>query len=74
MIGPLMVALAAYADEDGMRAATAAGVVEAVEVRGHYDNGVGTSGAASQGSVTASADRQPAGAAAPASCSSSCRA
>ena len=28
-------------------------VVEAVEVRGHYDNGVGTSGAASQGSVTA---------------------
>ncbi len=49
-----MVALAAYADEDGMRAAaSAAGVVEAVEVRGHYDNGVGTSGAASQGSVTA---------------------
>src|ERR1700741_123267 len=53
MIGPLIVALAAYADEDGMRAATAAGVVEAVEVRGHYDNGVGTFGAASQGSVTA---------------------
>ncbi len=53
MIGPLMVALAAYADEDGMRAVAAAGVVEAVEVRGHYDNGVGTSGAASQGSVTA---------------------
>lgn len=50
MIGPLMVALAAYADEDAM---TPAGVVEAVEVRGHYDNGVGTSGAASQGSVTA---------------------
>jgi outer membrane receptor protein involved in Fe transport len=50
MIGPLMVALAAYADEDAM---APAGVVEAVEVRGHYDNGVGTSGAASQGSVTA---------------------
>jgi outer membrane receptor protein involved in Fe transport len=27
--------------------------VEKVEVRGHYDNGVGTSGAASQGAVTA---------------------
>jgi outer membrane receptor protein involved in Fe transport len=50
MIGPLMAALAAYADEDAM---SPAGVVEAVEVRGHYDNGVGTSGAASQGSVTA---------------------
>jgi len=38
--------LASFATEDGAP-------VDTVEVRGHYDNGVGTSGAASQGSVTA---------------------
>ena len=42
--------LASHADEESTGAAP---TVEAVEVRGHYDNGVGTSGAASQGSVTA---------------------
>ena len=36
--------LASYAETDA---------VEKVEVRGHYDNGIGTSGAASQGAVTA---------------------
>jgi outer membrane receptor protein involved in Fe transport len=41
--------LASYATEDGAPVTT----VDTVEVRGHYDNGVGTSGAASQGSVTA---------------------
>jgi hypothetical protein len=44
-----MLPLVSYAAEDGI----IAGAVETVEVRGHYDNGVGTSGAASQGSVTA---------------------
>src|SRR5471032_2249837 len=42
--------LASHADE---QAAAAAPTMAAVEVRGHYDNGVGTSSAASQGSVTA---------------------
>ena len=41
--------LASYATEDSAPVA----VVDTIEVRGHYDNGVGTSGAASQGSVTA---------------------
>jgi outer membrane receptor protein involved in Fe transport len=54
MIRPSIIALAAAlpiaacAEE----AATDA-VLETVQVRGHYDNGVGTSSAASQGSVTA---------------------
>ncbi|MRW89320.1 TonB-dependent receptor [Duganella sp. FT80W] len=52
MMRPSLVALAAilplvaHADSDTEP-------VEKVEVRGHYDNGVGTSGAASQGAVTA---------------------
>jgi outer membrane receptor protein involved in Fe transport len=44
-----LLPLASYAAEDGDVAET----LGTVEVRGHYDNGVGTSGAASQGSVTA---------------------
>ncbi|RFP14587.1 TonB-dependent receptor [Duganella sp. BJB475] len=42
--------LASHADEESSGAAP---TMAAVEVRGHYDNGVGTSSAASQGSVTA---------------------
>jgi len=49
MIVSSLVALAAVVP----LVASESTVVEAVEVRGHYDNGVGTSGAASQGSVTA---------------------
>jgi outer membrane receptor protein involved in Fe transport len=44
-----LLPLASFAAEDAAVAET----LGTVEVRGHYDNGVGTSGAASQGSVTA---------------------
>src|SRR5471032_3029317 len=46
---PLALPLASHAEEE---ATGAAPTMAAVEVRGHYDNGVGTSSAASQGSVT----------------------
>jgi outer membrane receptor protein involved in Fe transport len=49
MIGKSLVALAAVMP----LAVNAETVDTTVEVRGHYDNGVGTSGAASQGAVTA---------------------
>ena len=49
MIGKSLVALAAVMP----LAAFSETVDTTVEVRGHYDNGVGTSGAASQGAVTA---------------------
>jgi outer membrane receptor protein involved in Fe transport len=49
MIGKSLVALAAVVP----LAAFSETVDTTVEVRGHYDNGVGTSGAASQGAVTA---------------------
>jgi outer membrane receptor protein involved in Fe transport len=51
MISKSIVALAAVLPL-AVRAETVESV-EKVEVRGHYDNGVGTSGAASQGAVTA---------------------
>ncbi|MHA4867114.1 TonB-dependent receptor [Duganella sp. PWIR1] len=51
MIGKSIVALAAVLPLAGH--AETVESVEKVEVRGHYDNGVGTSGAASQGAVTA---------------------
>jgi hypothetical protein len=46
--------------------------VNRVAVLGHYDNAVGTSDAASQGSVTAGADRQPSDVAHRRRCSNSC--
>jgi outer membrane receptor protein involved in Fe transport len=49
MIGKSLVALAAVMP----LAVNAETMDTTVEVRGHYDNGVGTSGAASQGAVTA---------------------
>jgi outer membrane receptor protein involved in Fe transport len=55
MIGSSILALAAalpLATEPALESSSEA-VLESVQVRGHYDNGVGTSGAASQGSVTA---------------------
>ena len=55
MIGKSLAALVAVLPLASQAAddSTPATTLDAIEVRGHYDNGVGTSGAASQGSVTA---------------------